>query len=157
MRIALIASPFIAVPPRMYGGTELFIGHLAEGLKRHGIDVVVYANGDSTVDVEVRSLYPKSDWPLHGDIFGSLKDMNHTAWAIADAAPDCDILHLNNAPGLAISRLVDLPFVYTAHHPHEDRLSDFYAYYPEVHYVTISDFQRSLETMPRRQTIHHGI
>jgi glycosyltransferase involved in cell wall biosynthesis len=157
MRIALIASPFIAVPPRMYGGTELFIGHLAEGLKQHGIDVVVYANGDSTVDVEVRSLYPKSDWPLHGDIFGSLKDMNHTAWAIADAAPDCDILHLNNAPGLAISRLVELPFVYTVHHPHEDSLSDFYAYYPDVNYVTISDFQRSLEAMPRRQTIHHGI
>jgi glycosyltransferase involved in cell wall biosynthesis len=157
MRIALIASPFIAVPPRMYGGTELFIGHLAEGLKQRGVDVVVYANGDSTVDVEVRSLYPKSDWPLHGDIFGSLKDMNHTAWAIADAAPDCDILHLNNAPGLAISRLVELPFVYTVHHPREDSLSGFYAYYPDVNYVTISDFQRSLEAMPRRQTIHHGI
>src|SRR6185503_15107058 len=82
MRIALIAPPFIPVPPRRYGGTELFIGHLAEGLKQHGIDVVVYASGDSTVGVEVRSLYPESEWPLTGEIFSNLKDINHTTWAI---------------------------------------------------------------------------
>ena len=157
MRIALIAPPFISVPPRMYGGTELFVAHLAEGLKEKGIDVVVYANGDSTVKVEVRSLYPKSEWPLDGDIFSNIKDVNHTAWAVADAACDCDILHLNNAPGLANSRFVKTPFVYTVHHPHERRLSDFYSYYPGVDYVTISDFQQSLESMPKVRTIHHGI
>ena len=157
MRIALIAPPFISVPPRMYGGTELFVAHLAEGLKKKGIDVVVYANGDSTVKVEVRSLYSKSQWPLEGEIFSNMKDVNHTAWAVANAACDCDILHLNNAPGLANSRLVKTPFVYTVHHPHDPGLSDFYSYYPDVHYVTISDFQHSLESMPKIRTIHHGI
>src|SRR5579864_5226600 len=101
MRIALIAPPFIAVPPKLYGGTELFIAHLAEGLKRSGIDVVVYANGESTVNVEVKSLYSESEWPLKAEIFSNMKDVNHSAWAIADAARDCDILHLNNAPGLS--------------------------------------------------------
>jgi len=157
MRIALIAPPFISVPPKMYGGTELFVAHLAEGLKKKGIDVVVYANGDSTVKVEVRSLYPRSQWPLEGEIFSNVKDVNHTAWAVADAACDCNILHLNNAPGLANSRFVKTPFVYTVHHPHEPGLSDFYAYYPDIHYVTISDFQQSLESMPRMRTIRHGI
>jgi glycosyltransferase involved in cell wall biosynthesis len=157
MRIALIAPPFIPVPPRRYGGTELFIGHLAEGLKQNGIDVVVYANGDSTVDVEVRSLYPESEWPLKGEIFGSLKDVNHTTWAIADAARDCDIIHLNNAPGLASTRFIEQPVVYTVHHPHEPALSDFYSYFPQVHYVAISKFQCSLEAMPYCRAIHHGI
>src|SRR5579884_2854809 len=157
MRIALIAPPFITVPPRRYGGTELFIGHLAEGLKQKGIDVVLYTNGDSTADVEIKSLYPHSEWPLEGEIFGNLKDVNHTTWAIADAARDCDIIHLNNAPGLASSRFVDLPFVYTVHHPHEQALSDFYAHFPDVYYVAISEFQCSLEHMPRRTAIHHGI
>jgi len=46
MRIALIASPFISIPPTFYGGTELFISHLAEGLKKFGHDVVVYAIGE---------------------------------------------------------------------------------------------------------------
>ena len=50
MRIALIASPFISVPPIRYGGTELFIAHLAEGLERRGIEAVVYCNGESTVN-----------------------------------------------------------------------------------------------------------
>ena len=30
MRIALIAPPFIKIPPRFYGGTELFIANLAD-------------------------------------------------------------------------------------------------------------------------------
>ena len=50
MRIALIAPPFIAVPPKDYGGTELFIAQLAEGLHKTGVNVVVYANGESTVN-----------------------------------------------------------------------------------------------------------
>lgn len=157
MRIALIAPPFIPVPPRRYGGTELFIGHLAEGLQQSGIDVVVYASGDSTVDVEVRSLYPDSEWPLVTEASGSLKDMNHSTWAIADAARDCDIIHLNSAPGLACSRFIELPVVYTVHHPREQAMSDFYAHFPQVNYVGISEFQCSLEAMPRCRAIHHGI
>ena len=53
MRIGLIAPPFISVPPAKYGGTELFIAHLACGLKKLGHDVVVYTNGESTVPVEL--------------------------------------------------------------------------------------------------------
>ena len=29
MKIALIAPPFVPVPPKEYGGSELFIAHLA--------------------------------------------------------------------------------------------------------------------------------
>jgi len=157
MRIGLIAPPFIPVPPTNYGGTELFIAHLALGLKKLGHDVIVYANGESTVAVDRRSLYAESEWPIKGEVQGSLKDINHSAWAVADAQANCDLLHLNNAPGLVYSRFIATPFVYTIHHPHEDSLSDFYGYYPGVHYVTISDFQRRRETMPRMITIHHGL
>jgi glycosyltransferase involved in cell wall biosynthesis len=157
MRVALIAPPFITVPPRLYGGTELFIAHLAEGLDRLGLEVVVYTNGESTVPVERRWLYRKSQWPLKTEVYASLEDINHTAWAVADAAPECDIIHLNNAPGLGLSRLVNRPFVYTMHHPHIEELTDFYACHPLVDYITISDFQRLQETLPRIRTIHHGI
>lgn len=157
MRIALIAPPFISVPPKRYGGTELFIAHLAEGLKKSGIDVVVYANGDSTVDVEVKSLYPEAEWPLKGEIFSNLKDVNHSFWAVADAIQDCDIVHLNNASGLSSSHFTDIPFVYTVHHPREPELSEFYSYYPQVQYVAISEFQRSQESMPKMRAIHHGV
>ena len=49
MRIGLIASPFIPVPPTRYGGTELFVANLAESLRRLNVHVSVYANGESTV------------------------------------------------------------------------------------------------------------
>ncbi|HEX9256248.1 MAG TPA: glycosyltransferase family 4 protein [Candidatus Angelobacter sp.] len=157
MRIALIAPPFITVPPKLYGGTELFIAKLAEGLDRLGLEVIVYTNGESTIGVEKRWLYPKEQWPLSGDIHDNLKDLNHTAWAVRDAAESCEVIHLNNAAGVACSRFVDCPFVFTVHHPHEPGLSEYYAFYPEVNFVTISHFQRTREKMPRIRTIHHGL
>lgn len=157
MRVALIAPPFIPVPPRKYGGTELFVAQLAEGLQKQGVEVVVYANGESTVKTELRWLYKKSQWPIEGEVFANLSDINHSAWAIQDAAENCDVIHVNNVPALAMSRLVATPFVYTMHHVHEDLLSNFYCYYPQVEFVTISDFQRHREKMTRMRTIHHGI
>jgi len=160
MRIALIAPPFIPVPPVDYGGTELFIANLALKLKQRGTDVVVYTNGASTIPVEKRWMYRDSEWPLRGDIYDNLKDIAHSSWAVQDAAHDsCDIIHLNNAPGLANSRFVKTPFVYTIHHPHSEDLSEFYGRFSDVNYVTISDFQRrnGNQNLKRVRTIHHGV
>ena len=44
LRIGLIASPFIPVPPPAYGGTELFVANLAEAIVRQGASVNVYTN-----------------------------------------------------------------------------------------------------------------
>lgn len=157
MRIGLIAPPFIPVPPPLYGGTELFVAQLATGLKRRGFDVVVYTNGESTVDVETRWTYEEAAWPIANEIYANLKDIDHAAWAVKDAAGECDLLHLNNAPGISYGRFVAQPMVYTVHHPKEQSLSDYYAQYPEVHYVAISKFQKSLECMPRMRAIPHGL
>ena len=157
MRIALVVSPFISVPPARYGGTELFVAQLALGLKARNLDVVVYANGESTVGVERRWLYDRAQWPIQGEIYDNLKDYNHTSWAMADAADDCDVMHLNSLPGLFQSRMVRQPVVYTMHHPHVPALTEIYRYLPDVHYVTISDFQRRQHPMPRMRTIHHGV
>lgn len=157
MRVGLIAAPFIPVPPRHYGGTELFVANLAEGLQLRGIDVVVYSNGESMLNVENRYLYPKMEWPVHNDIHVQFKDSNHTSWAVHDAAQTCDIIHLNSATGLTYSRFMDTAFVYTVHHPKVPELSEYYRYYPDITYVAISDAQRRLEDMPHMQTIYHGI
>jgi glycosyltransferase involved in cell wall biosynthesis len=157
MRIALVAPPFIPVPPTRYGGTELFIDHLARGLRALGHDPVVYANGESTVPAEVRWIYAKSDWPTTDPARSNLKNMTHSAWAVKDAADHCDIIHVNDAPCVFFSSYVDLPFVLTLHHPHVEALSELYGRYPDVWYVAISDDQRRKERMPRLRTIHHGL
>lgn len=157
MRVALIASPFIAVPPADYGGTELFVAHLAEGLQKSGVDVVVYTIGESTVNVERRSIYQSSQWPIKMSEQTWLKDLNQQAWAVQDAVKDCDIIHVQTAQALALSRFISRPMVLTLHGPHVPQLSDFYKYYSEVNYVCISDAQKQTESMPKMRTIHHGI
>lgn len=158
MRVGLIAPPFIAVPPADYGGTELFVAHLAEGLKQtRAVEPVVYANGESTVSVECRSLYDRSQWPIKEAETALLRELNHTSWAVCDAMRDCDVIHVQSAPAIAYSRFSRRPFVLTLHGPHEDRLSQFYSYYPDVDYVAISQAQARQESLPRLRTIHHGI
>jgi glycosyltransferase involved in cell wall biosynthesis len=157
MKIALVAPPFIAVPPQKYGGTELFIAHLARGLHIQKMEVTVYTVGDSTIEVPTRWLYPHGEWPLPGDVDTALKGINHASWAIKDAVQHADLIHLNSAPGLSFSRFIDAPMVQTVHHAYEQRFADYYLNFPQVSYVTISDFQRQKLRMPRMRTIHHGI
>jgi glycosyltransferase involved in cell wall biosynthesis len=157
MRIGLIAPPFISVPPKDYGGTELFIAQLAEGLQKRGLEVVVYTNGESTVQAEKRWIYPTAQWPIKVDGHAFLKDVEHSAWAMQDAASYCDLLHLHAAPVLTYLRFVDLPVVCTLHGPHDPKMSEIYAHYPQVHYVCISGSQCRQESMPRMRTIYHGI
>lgn len=157
MKIGLIVPPFIPVPPLRYGGTELFIAHLAEGLRHLGHHPIVYTNGESTIACETRWLFPRSNWPIPTELHGSLEDINHTSWACKDAVGECDVIHLNNAPGLSFSRLYSTPFVYTLHHPQNDALSTYYSHFPDVHYVAISRDQALREAMPRIRVVHHGV
>jgi glycosyltransferase involved in cell wall biosynthesis len=157
LKVALIAAPFISVPPADYGGTELFVAHLAEGLSREGVEVVVYANGESTVKAELRSIYPRSEWPIKIAENAWLRELNHESWAVYDAATCCDIIHVQSAQAVTLSRFVKQPVVLTLHGPHLPTLSELYTFYPDIHYVCISDAQCKQETMPRMRTIHHGI
>lgn len=157
MRVAIIAAPFIAVPPRQYGGTELFVAQLAARLPAFGISSVVYGTGDSTVKTEVRSLYEHSQWPIKNAEQALARELNHTAWAIEDAVHDCDLIHVQSAQALAFSRFTKRPFVLTLHGPSERHLSAYYSHYPEVEYVCISRHQAQHESMPKLRVIHHGI
>jgi len=157
MRIGLIGPPFIEIPPRRYGGTELFIANLARELHAKGHDVTVYGNGDSRLPCRVKWRYPHSEWPLDDDVRPQLKNADHTAWAVDDAAASVDVLHLNDIVGLPFTRFVDVPTILTIHHPHEPALSEQYAKYPGIHYVSIARWLAGCEPMPLVHVIHHGV
>jgi glycosyltransferase involved in cell wall biosynthesis len=157
MRIGFIAPPFIAVPPRKYGGTELFVANLARELHALGHEVTVYANGESRLPCPVRWRYEKGDWPPTDPVRMQLKNLDHTAWAIREAAGASDVLHVNDAAALAFARFVETPMVHTVHHPHEPVLTDYYTNYPHVQYVAIADWLARCEPMPHVDVVHHGI
>ena len=158
MKVAIIAPPFIAVPPVRYGGTELFAAHLAEGLADLGHEPVVYAIRTSTVNCEVRGWYEDPDWPPASDDAARYKNLVHTSRAIRDAADDdFDVIHVQDPLGIPLSVFTRVPLACTIHHAHEPALSDLYARFADIHYVCISRFQRDQERLRRLRTIHHGI
>ena len=156
MRIGIITPPFISVPPTRYGGTELFVAHLAEGLQDRGHEVTVYATGDSRVRCRVKSRYAESQWPIRDPVAAQLRNHDHTGWAMADAVRSADILHVNDCVALPFTLLVDQPVVLTLHHPNEPVLAEFYAKYPAVHYVAISAFQATRMGI-EATVVYHGI
>jgi Glycosyltransferase len=156
MRIALISTPFLAVPPKSYGGTELMVYELAEGLVRRGHHVELFATGDSRTSAELRFLYSGAQWPP-----GPLTDLNHVAWAMQQVVErgSFDIIHAHSAAALASSRfLPGVPLVYTIHHARDKQLSAFYEFYHDAHYVAISEDQRRREIALRHvDVIYHGL
>jgi glycosyltransferase involved in cell wall biosynthesis len=157
MRIGLIGPPFIEIPPRRYGGTELFIAHLARELHSRGHDVTVYGNGESRLPCRVKWRYEHAEWPLIDPVRPQLKNTDHTGWAIRDAASSVDVIHLNDIVGVPFTPFVDVPAVLTIHHPQEPALSEQYAKYPAIHYVTIAQWLARRESMPHVHVVHHGI
>ena len=124
IHFGLIGPPFIEIPPRRYGGTELFIGNLACDLYERGLDVTVYGNGESRLPCNVKWRYEHSEWPLAESSVSCLKNVDHSGWAVHDAAQSVDLLHLNDIAAIPFTSYVDLPAVLTIHHPHEPMLSN---------------------------------
>jgi len=157
MRIALIGPPFIEIPPRRYGGTELFIANLAAELYARGHDITVYGNCDSAPACPIKWRYDHSAWPPDNGLRAQLKNADHTAWAIRDASSTADVIHLNDVVGLPFTMFINTPTVLTIHHPHEPELSDQYVRYPDTHYIAIAEWLARVEPMPLIDVVHHGI
>ena len=156
MRIAVVSTPFVRVPPNGYGGTELFCGQLAEALLTRGHEVTLFATGDSEFSGELRSCFPTATWPPTEAI-----DRAHVRYCLHEISRDrlgYDAVQINSCLGLKVARDLGIRVVYTLHHHREERLSRLYAAHPEVHYVAISRRQLDLEVPLRHASvIHHGV
>jgi len=60
MKIALLAPFEESVPPQKYGGTELIVYYLSQGLVERGHKVFLFAAGDSKTKAELISIFPKA-------------------------------------------------------------------------------------------------
>jgi glycosyltransferase involved in cell wall biosynthesis len=130
LRVALLAPPWIPIPPPGYGGIELVIAELAGGLVRHGHDVALLAAPGSRSTAHVIPLLERD----HSDEIGdTLHDVDHVGRALAvidDAAGrgrPFDIIHDHSGFALvAIADRVDVPVLHTVHGPFTPQTSAFY-------------------------------
>src|SRR4051794_22234420 len=128
--VALLAPPWIPIPPPAYGGIEQVVRLLADGLVNAGHRVTLFAPPGSSSPAEVRS--PLSA-PHPDEIQFSMWEVDHVARsfdAIDAAAADgdaFDVVHDNNGfAGLAMANRLQTPLVHSLHGPFEPDLFDFY-------------------------------
>src|SRR6476660_1069632 len=60
LRVAVLAPPWFAVPPRRYGGTEAVVSLLVDGLVRRRHEVTLFASGDSRTQASLVSAFAQS-------------------------------------------------------------------------------------------------
>ena len=59
MKIAHIAPPWLSIPPKNYGGTEIVIYNLVEEQVARGQDVTLFAPGNTKTSAKLISFFPK--------------------------------------------------------------------------------------------------
>src|SRR6266508_4664533 len=156
LRIAVLAPVAWRVPPRHYGPWELFASLLTEGLVRRGVDVTLFATGDSETAARLVSVVP-TGWEEDPAAEPKVAECLHIAAAF-ERAEEFDLIHNSfDFLPLTYSRLVSTPIVTTIHGFSSPRIVPVYERYADRSaYVAISDADRH----PRLRyvaTIHHGI
>ena len=128
MKVAMLAPPWIQVPPPGYGGIEQVIALLAAELTARGNDVTLFAAPGTRSQARVLS-------PLEGphpdEIEMSLYEADHVASAFArmeEAEQPFDVLHDHcGFTAFAFADKIDTPVIHTLHGPFTDETSAFYA------------------------------
>ena len=130
LRIAIVAPPWIPVPPPGYGGIEAVVEPLCGGLVRRGHDVTLFAAPGSH---SVADVYPLLD-DAHPDAIGSsLYESDHVAlaWEQIDLATErglpFDVLHDHSGfTAVAMADRIAIPLVHTIHGQFDSDTAPFY-------------------------------
>ena len=159
LRIAVVAPLHESVPPKLYGGTERVVSYLTEELVRLGMDVTLFATGDSVTGARLRAIAPhglRLEPGYHDRIafhFAMIHDVMESADEFDVVHFHIDYLHYPTSRALALDQIttlhgrLDLP-----------ELIPLYQRFDDMPLVSISDAQR--EPLPFANwvaTVPHGL
>lgn len=161
MRIAVVAPPWLPVPPPAYGGTELVLDGLCRGLSAAGHDVLLFTTGDSSCPVERASVFATAPGTDH---IHPESELRHVLVAYSTALEwGADVVHDHTLVGplYASTEHSGLPVVTTNHGPFIGELRPIYRQIAgRVPIVAISRHHASGAAeagIPVAKVIHHGI
>jgi glycosyltransferase involved in cell wall biosynthesis len=159
-KIAILAPTWFAVPPTGYGGIELVVSLLADGLVDAGHDVTLFASGDSLTKANLSYVFEQAPSELIGR---SLPEIRH-ALACYERADEFDVINDHSGiPAAALGGLVQTPVLHTVHGPldtHEaqDAYGSIAEVAPGVGLISISENQRRpMPDLPWAATIPNAI
>lgn len=143
LKIALLAPVWLRVPPESYGGIEIVVSLLADGLVDRGHDVTLFASGDSITRAKLVSVYDK---PQKDKIGWVLPDIYHAASAFDYCRGEAfDIIHDHAGfSGVALGQGSATPVLSTLHGEFNELTRPFYERFKDaVYFNAISEFQKS--------------
>lgn len=165
MKIAIVASIWIKVPPQDFGfGAQEYLAYyLAEGLQKRGHDITLFATGDSHVSTRLMSVSEKQVCEINfpdpriKDTF----EMINLSEAYKIGA-QFDLIHNHLLPyGLLFANAFgSRPTVHTLHHRIYNDRADIFLYkkYAEQNFVSISNAQRKIvPELNYVDTIYNGV
>jgi glycosyltransferase involved in cell wall biosynthesis len=156
MRIAMLSPVAWRTPPRHYGPWESVVSLLTEELVARGVEVTLFATGDSLTRAELAAVCatPYEEDP---EILPKVWECLHIA-EVFERASEFDLIHNHfDFLPLSYSGLVDTPVVMTIHGFSSSKILPVYEKYnSRCHYVAISDADRRPD-LDYLATIHHGI
>src|SRR5437763_5971483 len=94
MHIAILSPVWFAVPPSGYGGIELVVSLLADGLADAGHDVTLFASGDSHSKARLSYAFELAPSEQIGK---SLPELRHAPACFARAGA-FDVINAHSAP-----------------------------------------------------------
>jgi len=156
MNIAMLAPIAWRTPPRKYGPWELVTSNLTEGLVEKGVNVTLFATGDSITTAKHHHVCKRGyeeDETVNADVWKLL----HIS-EVFERADDFDIIHNHfDFPALTYSKLVKTPVLTTIHGFSSSEIYPVYEKYNNnTYYVSISDANR-YDKLDYIATVYNGI
>ncbi|RQP09557.1 glycosyltransferase family 4 protein [Parapedobacter defluvii] len=156
MRIAILAPIAWRTPPRKYGPWEQVASTLTEGLVKRGIDVTLFATGDSLTQANLRYSAPRG-YAENPDMDPKVEECLHIS-QVMESADEFDLIHNHfDFLPLSFSRLISKPMITTIHGFSSPKIIPVYKKYNDTcAYVSISNADRSPE-LDYLATVYNGI
>ena len=156
MKVAVLSPVCWRTPPRHYGPWEQVASNIAEGLIERGLDVTLFATGDSHTGGKLKYIceHPyEEDKALDPKVWECLHIAN-----VMEHAEEFDIIHNNyDFLPLTYSNLISTPIVTTIHGFSSPKILPVYKQYNDTnYYVSISNADRSPE-LNYAATVYNGI
>ncbi len=156
MKLAVLAPVAWRTPPRHYGPWEQVASNIAEGMVKKGVDVTLFATGDSITAGKLDAICERGyeeDRTQDAKVLECLHISN-----LVEKAGQFDLIHNNfDFLPLTYSGLVKTPFITTIHGFSSPKIVPVYKKYnSKGHYVSISNADRSPE-LNYLATVYNGL
>jgi glycosyltransferase involved in cell wall biosynthesis len=156
MKVAVLAPVAWRTPPRHYGPWEQVASNIAEGLIRKGVEVTLFATGDSITSGTLNAICEQGyeeDRTQDAKVLECLHISN-----LMEKAADFDLIHNNfDFLPLTYSGLINTPLITTIHGFSSPKIIPVYKKYNDRgYYVSISNSDRSAE-LKYLATVYNGL